>query len=157
MAALCSGADLDVRRRAAAEARRWIGTPYCHQASVRGAGADCLGLLRGVWRAVIGPEPQRPGPYCADWSEVSGEERLHAAAMRHLVPIDPSEAGIGDVLLFRMRTTAPAKHVGLLVSDRIGHGRIIHAYSGHDVCETHLTASWRRKLAACFRFPKRGH
>ena len=29
-------------------ARGWIGTPYVHQASVRGAGCDCLGLLRGV-------------------------------------------------------------------------------------------------------------
>jgi len=157
MADHCSGADLELRRRVVAEARRWIGTPYCHQASVRGAGADCLGLLRGVWRAVIGPEPERPGPYCADWSEVSGEERLLAAAARHLVPIDPSVAGSGDVLMFRMRPAAPAKHVGLLVSDRIDHGRIIHAYSGHDVCETHLTSTWQRKVAACFRFPERGH
>lgn len=31
-----------------AEARRWLGTPYRHQASVIGAGADCLGLVRGV-------------------------------------------------------------------------------------------------------------
>ena len=31
-------------------ARSWIGTPYVHQASVRGVGCDCLGLLRGVWR-----------------------------------------------------------------------------------------------------------
>jgi hypothetical protein len=28
-------------------ARGWIGTPYLHQASRRGAGADCLGLVRG--------------------------------------------------------------------------------------------------------------
>ena len=32
------------------EARRWIGTPYRHQAATRGAGTDCLGLIRGVWR-----------------------------------------------------------------------------------------------------------
>ena len=38
------------------EARRWLGTPYLHQASECGVGADCLGLLRGVWRGVIGPE-----------------------------------------------------------------------------------------------------
>ncbi|MEM1422329.1 MAG: peptidase P60, partial [Pseudomonadota bacterium] len=34
------------------EASRWIGTPYRHQASLRGVGCDCLGLLRGVWRAL---------------------------------------------------------------------------------------------------------
>ena len=33
------------RRRA-----RWIGTPYRHQASLKGVGCDCLGLVRGVWR-----------------------------------------------------------------------------------------------------------
>jgi cell wall-associated NlpC family hydrolase len=42
-----------------AEARSWIGTPYQHQASLKGVGCDCLGLLRGVWRAVIGDEPKR--------------------------------------------------------------------------------------------------
>ena len=31
-------------------ARGWIGTPYLHQASCRGIGCDCLGLVRGVWR-----------------------------------------------------------------------------------------------------------
>lgn len=157
MAVLCSGADIGLRRAAAAEARRWIGTPYCHQASVKGAGADCLGLLRGVWREILGAEPEQPPPYSADWSEASGAERLMAAALRHLLPIDTKEAGIGDVLLFRMRASAPAKHVGLLVSEALDHGRIIHAYSGHGVCETHLTDSWRRKLAASFRFPERGY
>ncbi len=157
MAVPCSGADIGLRRAVVAEGRRWIGTPYCHQASVKGAGADCLGLLRGVWRATMGDEPERPPPYSADWSEASGDERLLAAAMRHLVPIDRQQAGIGDVLLFRMRASAPAKHVGLLVSEELDHGRIIHAYSGHGVCETHLTASWLRKLAATFRFPERGY
>ena len=33
-----------------AEARAWIGTPYRHQASLKGIGCDCLGLLRGIWR-----------------------------------------------------------------------------------------------------------
>ena len=157
MAVPCSGADIGLRRTAVAEARRWIGTPYCHQASVKGAGADCLGLLRGIWRATMGDEPERPPPYSADWSEASGDERLMAAALRHLMPIDPQLAGIGDVLLFRMRASAPAKHVGLLVSEKLDQGRIIHAYSGHTVCETHLTASWQRKLAATFRFPERGY
>ena len=35
-------------------ARGWIGTPYVHQASCRGAGADCLGLIRGVPLFLIG-------------------------------------------------------------------------------------------------------
>ena len=31
-----------------AAARGWIGTPYLHQASLKGVGTDCLGLVRGV-------------------------------------------------------------------------------------------------------------
>ena len=34
------------------EARSWIGTPYRHQGALKHAGADCLGLIRGVYRAV---------------------------------------------------------------------------------------------------------
>lgn len=151
-----SGADLAQRLEAVAEARRWLGTPYCHQASVRGAGADCLGLLRGIWRATLGAEPEVPPPYSADWSEAGRDERLMAAAMRHLVPVVGDAAGEGDVLLFRMRRSAPAKHLGLLVTDGLRQGRMIHAYSGHGVTETHLTAAWLGKLAAVFRFPARG-
>ena len=51
--------------RAVAAARLWLGTPYVHQASARGAGSDCLGLVRGVWRALYGAEPERPPAYSA--------------------------------------------------------------------------------------------
>ena len=67
------------RENIVAEARAWIGTPYLHQASLRGAGCDCLGLVRGLWRALIGPEPEAPGAYTRDWAEASFEERLAEA------------------------------------------------------------------------------
>ena len=41
-----------------AAARGWLGTPYHDQASLRGIGCDCLGLARGIWRDVVGAEPQ---------------------------------------------------------------------------------------------------
>ena len=57
-------------------ARGWLGTPYRHQASRKGAGCDCLGLVRGVWRELVGPEPARLPPYTPDWAEVTGEKTL---------------------------------------------------------------------------------
>ncbi len=48
-----------------AAARNWLGTPYRHQASVKGVGADCLGLVRGVWREVAGEEPETVPAYSA--------------------------------------------------------------------------------------------
>jgi NlpC/P60 family putative phage cell wall peptidase len=97
------------RAAGVAEARGWIGTPYVHQASVRGAGADCLGLVRGVWRAVRGEEPETPPPYTPDWGESGGREVLMAAALRWLVPVDAPQPG--DVILFRMREGGIAKHL----------------------------------------------
>ena len=35
-----------------AEARNGIGTPYRHQGSLKGVACDCIGLVRGVWRAL---------------------------------------------------------------------------------------------------------
>jgi NlpC/P60 family putative phage cell wall peptidase len=65
-------------------ARSWLGTPYRHQASVKGVGADCLGLVRGVWRDVVGGEMEAPPAYSADWAEVGGREMLLEAAERWL-------------------------------------------------------------------------
>jgi NlpC/P60 family putative phage cell wall peptidase len=135
-------------------ARGWIGTPYVHQASCRGAGCDCLGLLRGVWREVLGAEPETVPAYTADWSEAGGQERLWAAAMRHLHQKPLAEAVAGDVLLFRMRDEGVAKHLGLQAE--IGPAAsFIHAYSGRGVVESALTPPWARRIVARFAFPER--
>src|SRR4051795_10765937 len=102
------------------EARTWIGTPYRHQASLKGVGCDCLGLLRGVWRAVVGAEPEAAPPYAPDWAEAGGSEALLAAARRHLIAIDDWEPG--DVLLFRWRAGHPAKHCAIAT----GPDRMVH-------------------------------
>lgn len=148
MAGRCSGPDI------VAAAREWLGTPYRHQASCKGVGADCLGLVRGVWRDLLDEEPEQPPPYSADWAETTGEERLLRAAHRLLTRVREDEAAAGNILLFRMIDRGPAKHAAILVSSGLSQGRIIHAYSGHAVCETSLTTSWRRRLAGVFRFPE---
>jgi len=155
MAARCSGADLELRAAVVAAARGWIGTPYRHQASCRGVGSDCLGLLRGVWRETMGAEPEAPPAYTPDWSEASGRERLLEAAGRHLVAVPPAEAEAGDVLVMRMHPAGPAKHVAILTCGFGPDARIIHAYSGHTVCETGLGANWARRVVGAFRFPAR--
>ena len=136
------------------EARRWIGTPYVHQASCRGAGCDCLGLLRGVWRALHGAEPVTVPAYTPDWSEPGGQERLWQAAMRHLVASNRAAAAPGDVLLFRMRDGAVAKHLGVQ-AETGAQATFIHAFSGHGVVESALTPPWARRVVARFAFPER--
>ena len=134
------------------EAREWIGTPYMHQASTKGVGSDCLGLLRGVWRHLYGAEPEAIPHYTADWSEPQGDEALWRAALRHLMAKDLHDAGNGDVLLFRMRHGGVAKHLGL--QSMTGPSpRFIHAFGSHAVLESPLSAPWRRRIVARFRFP----
>jgi NlpC/P60 family putative phage cell wall peptidase len=127
-------------------ARSWIGTPYVHQASVKGVGCDCLGLLRGVWRELRGGEPESPPPYSADWAEARGEESLRDGLARHLTAIDIKDIAPGDVALFRMVARGPAKHCAI-----VGNGTLIHARQNKRVSEEVFTSAWRRKLAYAFR------
>jgi len=132
-----------------AEARGWIGTPYRHQASLKGVGCDCLGLVRGVWRAAVGAEPERAPPYRPGWAEAASGEPLAEAAARHLTPIAPDRFGPGDVLLFRWRAHLPAKHAAIVT----GAASMVHAHDGAAVAEVAIAPWWRRRLAYAFRFP----
>ncbi len=130
------------------EARAWIGTPYRHQGATKGVGCDCLGLVRGVFRAVYGAEPEKPPPYAADWAEAVQRDLFVEAARRHCREKLRAEMRPGDLLLFRWRADLPAKHAGILVEQ----DRFVHAYSGTAVVESALIPQWRRKIAGVFAF-----
>jgi len=140
-------------------ARGWIGTPYRHQASCKGAGCDCLGLLRGVWRELRGAEPEDIPPYTPDWAEARGAETLRDALARHLTPVTTDAIAPGDVALFRMtrfvsgRAPAcgtPAKHCGIVAS-RGAARTLIHACQNRAVREEIFSSFWRVRLAFAFR------
>ncbi len=141
-----------VAQRVITEAMAWVGTPYRHQASCLGAGADCLGLLRGVWRGLYGEEPEMVPAYTPDWSEPQGDEVLMRAAERHLISKPVGDAAAGDVILFRMRQGGVAKHLGIQTRAN-AMPEFIHAYSGHGVTVSPLSAPWVRRIAARFAFP----
>ncbi|MCA8882332.1 MAG: peptidase [Rhodobacteraceae bacterium] len=134
-------------------ARDWIGTPYLHQATHQGAGCDCLGLLRGIWRGLYGAEPEPVPAYSSDWSEPQREERLLEAAHRWLEAKDLQDAAEGDVLLFRMRDGMVAKHLGLQ-SATGSTPAFIHAYAKHGVVESPFSTPWQRRVVARFTFPE---
>jgi NlpC/P60 family putative phage cell wall peptidase len=132
-----------------AEARAWLGTPYHHQASLKGVGADCLGLVRGVYRALYGADAEQPPAYSPDWAEATGRETMLEAAGRHLVPVEPAAMRPGDVVVFRLRAGAVAKHAAIIS----GPAQMIHAIEGAPVSEVHLSPWWRRRIAGVFAFP----
>lgn len=136
-----------------AEARKWIGTPYAHQGCVRGVGADCLGLVRGVFEKVCGRPTEAPAPYSESWAEVAQADLLLEAAKRVLMPKYGPTFDAGDVLLFRMRDTSACKHLGI-VGEAGASATFIHAYTRHGVLENSLSRPWRRRVAAVFSFPE---
>ncbi|TVP72326.1 MAG: peptidase [Rhodobacteraceae bacterium] len=129
-------------------ARGWIGTPYHHRASRRGAGADCLGLIFGIWRARYGRDMQALPDYAPHWSETGPEERLWQGLARHFLPATaPAD---GQLLLFRLQPRALAKHLG--IQTRAGRG-FIHTCPHAGVVEAPLSAPWARRIVARFDFP----
>ncbi len=137
----------DQSERIISAARRWIGTPYHDQASVRGVGCDCLGLIRGVWREVIGDEPTNIPPYTRDWGEAGDVEVLAEGARKWLQPVPLECIKPGCILLFRMKDIAIAKHCGILSNA----SHFIHAYERVGVIEQQLTKTWMRRLAFGFK------
>ncbi|PHR94312.1 MAG: peptidase P60 [Robiginitomaculum sp.] len=137
------------RRRICETAVDWIGTPYLHQASTKGAGSDCLGLVRGVWRELYGAEPAMIPPYSPDWAERGEGEILKTAADSYLTPVDLAHIKPADILLFRMRVGVPAKHMAIVLEDDL----ILHAYWGRAVTKSFLSPFWRARRAYAYCFP----
>ena len=139
-----------VAERVLAEAESWIGTPYRHGASMRGVSCDCLGLVRGIWRALYGNEPEHPGAYAPDWAEATSDDPLMEAAQRHMRSRSSGNPQPGDLLLFRWRADVAAKHLGIMTREN----RFIHAYEGHHVMASALVPQWRKRIAGIFIFPE---
>lgn len=144
--------DREWRAAIIAEARSWLGVPYLHQASDRHAGCDCVGLVRGVWRALCGPEPKMMLAYSPDWSEARGVESVLQAASYHLQTVPEGQVLPGDVLVFRWRSHLPAKHCGILVTPT----RMVHAYQAAGKVAESDVSHWRKRIAGAFAFPQPG-
>ena len=129
-------------------AKGWLGTPYRHRASLQGAGADCLGLIRGIWRARYGEDPETPPPYSPAWAEAGVGEPLHDGLARHMARA--AKPADGQVLLFRLAPNARAKHLGIQCD---GGQFFIHACPRAGVVRAPLGAPWARRIIARFEFP----
>jgi NlpC/P60 family putative phage cell wall peptidase len=131
-----------------AEAVRWIGTPYCHQASRRGVGADCLGLIVGIWNALATTPLDLPRHDQRSWAQHADGEPLLDGLRQFLIEKPAATAEPGNVLALRWRSHWPASHLAVLMDD----GTIVNAYEGGRVVRSNL-APWASHVAACFAFP----
>jgi len=98
--------ETEMRAAIVAEARSWLGTPYHHQARVRGVGVDCAMLLAEVYEKA-GAIPHLPTPeYPADWMLHRSAERYIGFVLEHAREITGPPQGPtplpGDIVLWRV-------------------------------------------------------
>ena len=112
------------RARIAAEARKWIGTPYHNCADVLGAGVDCGMLIVRVFVDTGLVAPFDPRPYAPDWMLHRDEEKYLSFFTARAHPVE--KPGVGDIALFRYGRSY--SHGGVVVSTHPVN--IVHA--SHD-------------------------
>ena len=124
------------------EARRWLGTPFRHQARVLGMGVDCAGLVVCTAQALGIDGSFQEVPY-GRYPHARTLERLCNA---HLDRIPAHGAQPGDVLLFAWHTEP--QHLGIKTDIGVIHS---HASAGK-VVEHSLDPIWRSRIRGAFRF-----
>ena len=140
-------------------AQEWIGTPYRHQAALKGVGCDCLGLVRGVWQEVFGGAPLDIPPYSRVQRKGQDSCELLMAARKYLRVSQtctalngsvPHSLIPGQVLLFQLVGKAPPRHCGIVLSNN----RFVHAQERLGVVEAHLDVRWARRVHSSYNFPE---
>jgi NlpC/P60 family putative phage cell wall peptidase len=129
-----------------AEARSWIGTPFHWQASLKGKGCDCKGLVVGVARELGMPEADNAFASIHDYGHAVPVRTLREglAAMFDRV----SEPQPGDVLLLMM--AGQPQHVGIHAGDVLIH---TYAKGPQRVISTALPVALRAwPLVSAWRF-----
>lgn len=107
-----------------AEARSWIGTPFLWQASVRGKGCDCKGLIAGIARHLGLPEAESIAAKIANYDRAFKPEQLIAGLEASMIRThDPKPGDVVAIVIEPNRYTLP-RHLALLTSET----RIVHCY-----------------------------
>lgn len=135
------------------QARTWIGTPFHHQARLKGKGCDCLGLIVGVVDE-LGLK-DRNGVRLATYDEVTYSKEPDGAYLARkltglLEEVPVAEARAGDLGLFKVRENP--QHLAIF-TDYEGTLGMIHCYAqARRVVEHRLDADWKSRLVKVYRW-----
>lgn len=109
-----------------AEARRWENTPFHWQASRRGRGCDCKGLILGVARELRIPGYDNAQAIVANYRLIVDAHQLRAGLEANMIRV--SDIMPGTVILVIL--AGKAQHMGIATYD----GRMIHALEKGPKC-----------------------
>jgi len=135
-------------------ARSLVGTPFQHQASLRGQGADCLGVIRAVWKDCYGYEASPKLTYSEGWSVGRRDDLLLTALDQYLHRVALDFEQSGDVLVFKLGAKNVAKHLAIGVGAVGGVPTMVHSVSSVGVVESPISDVWMRRCIAQFQFPR---
>ncbi len=128
--------ELCERSSVVAEARKWLNTPYHHQADILGSGIDCGMLLVRIFVDTGLCEPFDPRPYAEDWMLHRSEERYLGFIFDRTKEVASPRPG--DVAVYRFGRCY--SHGGIVSADN--PLTIIHALkAAKRVVEEEVTSS----------------
>lgn len=129
-------------------AETWIGTRWVHQASCKGAGTDCIGLIAGV-ADECGSEEAHAFLCTPEWRRYGRNpqaDMMFEMCDRLMDRIPSHTAEIADVLMFRQEKHP--MHFGFIAPDN----QMIHAWAVvRKVVKHQLDATWRAKIIRAYR------
>ncbi len=114
---------LDERLAVIEEAKTWIGTPYHHQARVKGScgGVDCLTLLAEVYERAGIIDRADPGNYSEQWMLNRDEEKYIDGLLEYCIEVQMPD--MADIAVWRIGRTY--SHGAIVLS---WPHLVIHAY-----------------------------
>lgn len=131
------------------EARTWIDTPYHHLAAVKGVGCDCIGLLIGVWKELLGELPSPPPVYSPQWHLHQKESQLIQVLKGQYNFTETTGPKPGSVLCFGL-AKGPAHHAGIMTE----RGTFVHSIKmAKRVAEVTLDNLWSKRLHVVLDYP----
>jgi len=143
-----------MRARILAEAAEWKGTAYRHQASLKGVGADCVGLIKGVGSAlgILVIDPAAWVRY-ARYSRTPNPNIMGQGMTQFLVAVEDGNQLPGDIAWIQWREDIPM-HLAILAHDHAGRPTLIHSASDFGrVVEHGFSQDWRDRVHSWWRYP----
>jgi NlpC/P60 family putative phage cell wall peptidase len=134
------------RAEIVAEALSWVGTPWRHQACLKGVATDCIGLIAGVALACGSVEAKRflETPEYRNYGREPLPAALLEACAELMDPLPLQRAAQGDVLCLKF--LAEPMHFAYVVDA----GRIVHAYASFGVVHHRYNETWQRRTVRAY-------
>lgn len=141
--------------RIVAEAMSWIGTPFHPQASVKGVGCDCKGLVAGVAREIGLAEGDSWQAGLADYDIQRVPVQLLSRGLSEIFDAVTGEWQPGDVLLLTI--SGREQHLAIYAGVGPQGPEMIHCWSRglKQVVRCPIGSFW--KVSAVYRWQKAGH